>query len=335
MPSRSLNNLGPRIALAGGFQIKNGIAVESGTGFPVSGTAGTTVKGGKGAPASSIYIDETTGVQFWNEGTVASPYWSPVSFRQRGIVGVSTDGLNAGGRAGSATTASSYDAGTGVRYFGSGVEENDANTAITLSYPVGGPLLTVGTENQANKVEALGYGHTTALWTPATNGTLVIDATFTAITDILTRTFFLGFSGESAEALVPLVTGATVTMTFSAGGTTGDDVHGLFMDSRLTAASTIFLPTVKSNAAATISTTAAALTVAATMPAAATYTRWRVEIAANGTIYAFVNKVLVKTVASGAATAVALSPAFFQSNTTTTAGLSMGVRRFATYAARA
>ena len=337
MPTRSLNNLGPRIAEAGGFQIKDGASFESGTGFPSSGTTGTTVRNGKGAPFGSIYLDESSGVMFTNEGTTASPYWSPVSFDQRGIVGINTDFLRAAGRAGSATTAFSYD--DGVRYFGQGIEVNDADTAFTWTVPIGGPLLTVGTTNEASHVSALGYGGTAGLWAPATNGVMVIDVNFTAITDILTRAFFIGFSGDANGAMAneidPVVTGSTTTLTFSAVGTAGDNCHGLLMDSRLTAASTFFLATNKTNAAATQTTASAALTTAATMPAAATYVRCRVEVAANGTLRAFVNKVEVKKVADAVATATPLCPIFSQENTTTTASLQMGVRRFGTWAARA
>ncbi len=319
------------------FKTLAGPEFVAGNGFPSSGTTGTTVYNGVGASAGSVYMDEDSGVQFVNEGTAASPYWSPTSMEQRGIVGVRTDFSGAVGRLGTATTASSQDANVpGLRYFGTGIEENDAtNTVQAITYPVGGPLLTMITENQANKLMALGYGHTTPLWVPATNGVMVIDVTFTAITDILTRSIFCGFTGESAEAMKPPVAGDTVTMTFEATGTEGDNVHGLFMDSRLTAASSLFLPSVKANAAATVTTTVAALTTASTIPAAATYTRLRLEIDASGNLRAFKDKAQIHLVAAGASTSVALSPAFAQANTTTTATLSLGVRRFSTWAKRA
>ncbi len=319
------------------FKTHAGPEIVSGNGFPSSGPTGTTVYNGVGATAGSLYLDEDSGVQFSNEGTAASPYWTPISMQQANIVGIRTDFAGGVGRLGTATTASSQDANLpGLRYFGAGIEENDAtNTVQAITYPVGGPLLTMITENQADKVTALGYGHTTALWVPATNGVMVIDASFTAITDILTRSIFLGFTGESAEAMAPAVAGATVTMTFNATGTQGDNVHGMFMDSRLTAASSIFLPSVKANAVASVSTTVAALTTASVVEAAATYQRWRLEIDASGNIRAFKDKVQVHYVAAGASTSVALSPAFAQSNTTTTAALSLGVRRFGTWARRA
>lgn len=329
----SFYHLSNRTARVGSLQLKNNARIVDGAGFPSSGTSGS----GLGAPVGSIYIDVTNMVEFVNEGTAVSPYWTPLSMAQRGIVGISTDFSGGVGRLGTATTASSQDANLpGLRYFGTGIEENDAtNTIQAITYPVGGPLLTMITENQADKLMALGYGHTTALWTPATNGVLTIDVNFTGITDIITRSIFCGFTGESAEAMKPPVAGSTTTLTFEATGTEGDNVHGLFMDSRLTAASTLFLATNSANAAATQTTASAALTVAGSIAAAATYQRLRVEISAAGKLTAFVNKVQVKTVADAVSTSVALSPAFAQANTTTTAALSLGVRRFGCWAKRA
>lgn len=311
--------------------------IFDGNGFPTSGTTGTGVntRTGIGADPGSIYIDYNTGTQFRNAGTAASPYWYPVNFDDRNIEGVGTDFRRFTTKAGSDTATIYQDKGTGVRIFGLGLGENDANTAQTLSHPAGGPLLTSGCDNQADYNVALGYGSTTALWTPAANGPLVVEANFTAITDILTRTFFLGFSGESIDALVTLVKGATVTMTFSPGGTTGDDVHGLFMGSALTAASSVFCPSVKGNAAASVTTTVAALDTASTVAAAATYNRWRLEIAADGAIRGFINKVqVIKKAAASAGLTTALCPVFQMANTTTTASLSMGVREFYAYAKR-
>ncbi len=319
------------------FKTNAGPELTSGNGFPSSGTTGTTVYNGVGANAGSLYLDEDSGVTFVNEGTSASPYWTPVSMNQKNLVGVATDFSQNTGRLGSAVTAFSYD--NGVRYFGQGVEVNDADTAVTISYPLSGPLATVGTTNEASHVTALGYGGTAGLWQPTANGVMTIEATFTGITDIATRAFFLGFSGDLAGAMAneidPVVTGSTTTLTFSAVGTAGDNCHGLFMDSRLTAATSVFLATNASNAAASQTTTSAALTIPTVMPAAATYTRWRVEIDALGAVRAFIDKVEVKKLAAASVTVgTVLCPIFSQENTTTTASLQMGVRRFGTWAKR-
>src|SRR5207244_4317898 len=160
------------IAAVGQLQFRNKARVLDGVGGPSSGTTGS----GVGAPKGSLYVDVTNATVYVNEGSAASPYWTPVSLDQHGLVGVATDWSKNAGRDTSITTTSSQD--LGVRYFGLGIDET-TNTAFTVSYPVGGPLLTMGTENQANFLSALGYGDTTPLWVPSTNGPLVIDVTFT------------------------------------------------------------------------------------------------------------------------------------------------------------
>lgn len=305
------------------------------SGFPTSGTDGTGA--GTYAAPGALVRDNASGVLFANEGTLASPYWTPVSFNQQGLVGLNTDWNGATGRAGSATTDNSIDT-NGVKYFGQGIEVNDADTAMTVSYPIGGPLLTFGTTNETNHSSSLGLGGTAGLWKPATNGVMVADITFTAITDILTRSFILGFQGDASggqeEALDPIITGSTATLTFSAVGTAGDNLAGLVMDSRLTAADSVFCFNNKANAAATQTTASAALTVAATLPAAATYSRWRVEVDTAGDMRVFVNKVLCKTVTGALTTTVAHKPVFQMVNTTTTATLQCGIRRFGVWAKR-
>jgi hypothetical protein len=305
------------------------------SGFPVSGTAGTGA--GVYAAPGCLIRDTGSGVIFVNEGTLASPYWTPVSFNQQGLVGLNTDWNGASGRAGSATTDNSIDT-NGVKYFGQGIEVNDADTAMTVSYPIGGPLLTFGTTNEANHSSSLGLGGTAGLWKPGTNGTMVVDIVFTAITDILTRAFILGFQGDAngaqEEALDPILTGSTTTLTFSAVGSAGDNLAGLIMDSRLTAASSLFAFFHKADAAASQTTTAAACDVASTIPAAATYCRLRVEIDSLGNMYCFKDKALIATKALALTAATAHKPVFQMVNTTTTASLQCGIRRFGAWAKR-
>lgn len=336
--------LGPRYIGCKGLQTLDGVNMFSGDGFPKSGTSGTGVDSfGNGPGVGSLYIDKNTGTVFVNEGTnaggVASPYWYPVSMDQRSLVGISSDFHNFTTQDGTSTASNIVDPGTGLKTFGQGLEVNDADTAMTVSYPIGGPLLTFGTTNEANHSSSLGLPGTAGLWKPATNGGMVVEANFTGITDIVTRAFILGFQGDAngaqEEALDPIATGLTTTITFSAVGSAGDNIAALIMDSRLTAASTIFALNNKADAAASQTTTVAALTVAATMPAAATYSRWRIEVDADGTARYFVDKVLVKTVASALTTTVAHKPVFQQVNTTTTASLQCGLRSFRTWAKRA
>lgn len=335
----AIRRLGRSEVEARGFRGLNGVTYIDHDGFPISGTAGSTVNSaGNGVPPGSVLVDKNTGVMFVNEGTTASPYWTPVSFEQRGLTGIGTDFKRWTTQDGTSTASNLIDVGTGLKTFGQGLEVNDADTAMTVSYPIGGPLLTFGTTNEANHSSSLGLPGTAGLWKPATNGVMVVDINFTGITDILTRAFILGFQGDAngaqEEALDPIATGLTTTITFSAVGSAGDNIAALIMDSRLTAASTIFALNNKADAAATQTTTSAALTVAATMPAAATYSRWRVEVDAAGNAYFFVDKVLVKTVALALTPTVAHKPVFQMVNTTTTAALQCGIRNFATWSKR-
>jgi hypothetical protein len=335
MAASGVLRFGPRTLKAGKLRMQNNATIIDGTTSPKSGTSGTGVDN---AYPGSLYINVTNDVVYINEGTLVSPYWTPVSIDQRGLTGVMTDFDGAVGRLASASTTSSLDANVNgsLKYFGNLIDDTTGeNTAQTVSYPLNGPLLTMGTENQDAAFTALGIGSTTALWKPNVNGTLVIDVNFTAITDILTRSIFCGFSASQDAALLEPVTGVTTTLTFCATGTQGDNVHGLFMDSQLTDADDWLLATNAADAAATQTAASAALTVADQMPAAATYVRTRVEIDTDGAIRAFVDKVLVKTLAAASATVgTALSPVFGQGNTTTTAALSLGVRHFHTWANR-
>ncbi len=306
------------------------------SGFPTSGTAGTGA--GTYAAAGSLIRDTGSGVVFVNEGTLASPYWTPVSFDQQGLVGINTDFHNWTTQDGTSTASNIIDPSTGLKTFGQGLEVNDVDTAMTVSHPIGGPLLTFGTTNEANHSSSLGLPGTAGLWKPATNGVMVTDITFTGITDIVTRAFILAFQGDTngaqEEALDPIVTGSTTTLTFSAVGTAGDNLAGLIMDSRLTAASAFLAFSNKADAAATQTAASAALDVAASMPAAATYTRLRVEIDTAGNMTCFKDKVLIATKATALTTTVAHKPVFQMVNTTTTASLQCGIRRFGAWAKR-
>src|SRR5689334_23394668 len=85
-------DMGRRALRSGGVQFQNGAVITDISGFPKSGPSGTLVdSNGQAIPKGSIVIDALTGVMFTNEGTTASPYWTPVSFQQRGLLGWYTD----------------------------------------------------------------------------------------------------------------------------------------------------------------------------------------------------------------------------------------------------
>jgi hypothetical protein len=286
--TRGLGIVG-RLGLFGGGQI------ISGSTKPLSGTSGTP----KNCPMGSAYLYTGGGypVVFVNEGTKASPYWTPASFSQLGVLGVFDDFRGPSAKP-LADSAASLNAASGMRVYGGGgattkgVQNTDSG--VTKGTDVEGSHVgLMATTNEDESVVALGMGTSVAQLQPDTHGPLVVDVTMSMLTDILTRRLFVGFLGEAADELDPVATGATTVVTFSAGGTTGDDMAGLFMDANLTAASALSLIRNKSNAAATITTVAAALATPTNLATAGTYQRFRVEVDALGNVTAFVNKVQV------------------------------------------
>src|SRR3990167_1715216 len=239
MPTRSYNQLGPRIALAGGFQIRDGASFESGTGFPKSGTAGTTVRDGVGAAPGGIYIDEASDVIFVNEGTAASPYWTPVSFKQRGLWGWYTDFtdgasiesplteatpntfVEALGKTDADTRASKTLAGSGIRIHGQGIAEVDSGVKVAMSDQ--GAVADIHTTNEDAHTVVISVGNgTVPVFQPDVNGTMVVDANVAIKTDLLVGAAFIGFCGSAADALDPIMPYSGKAISFAA--TVGDAV---------------------------------------------------------------------------------------------------------------
>lgn len=299
-----MKNFGSRILVAGGYNIKNGAGLHSGTGFPKSGTSGTTVLNGVGANPKALYIDESTGVVFVNEGTAASPYWTPVSFDQRGLMGwdgqfekgmhlvEGTPNTVALGKPIASTTATATLIGSGIRIHGQGVAETDSGMTVAMSDQ--GPIATLlATDEDAHTiVMSVGSG-TTPIYQPDQNGTMVIDATISQKDDILLRAAFVGFCGSAADALDPIVTGSGTTISFAA--TVGDDVAGLYFDVGLTDGDRWFAPHDKGNTNASIATTATGVDTGVDVAAAGTYQRLRVECDADGVVRVFIAKALIST----------------------------------------
>lgn len=278
--TRGLGLVG-RLGLFGGGQVISGSAA------PLSGTSGTP----KGAPLGSLYFHTTSGVTYVNENTAASPYWTPISYAQPGLRGYYEDFRSGVGKA-LADTAATVILASGVRVHGQGIAETDSGLTVSQVAEVG-PVGALVTTNEAAHVAAIGIGDTALPFQPDTHGPLVIDVDFTHNTAITDRATFCGFIGAAADALDPVVTGSTTTLTLVL-----DDLAGLFQDSGLTDADGIFAPHNKSNEAATLATTATGVDCSSTIAAAATYQRWRVEISAAGVMTCFINKTQVTRIAA-------------------------------------
>lgn len=347
MPNRSYNNLGYRIALAGGFQIRDGIAIESGTGFPKSGTSGTTVREGFGAPPGSIYVDETNDVVFVNEGTATSPYWTPVSFTQRGLFGWYTD-FTTGTSVESpltegtpntfvqalgktiADTAATKTLSNGIRVHGQGIEQTDSGLTVAMTDQGAVGSLIATNEDAHTAVISVGNG-TTPVFQPDQNGTIVVDANV-AISSLTASAAFLGLCGSAADALDPIMTYSGTTISFAA--TIGDDVAGLAYSSELTDNDRWFAPHDKANANASIATTATGVDTGIDL-VAGTYQRLRVECDADGVVRVFIDKVLISTFAAATLDVDEEVHPIFYVESSTTATKTATLKHFAAWGKRA
>ena len=250
-------------------------------GSPVSGTTGTLVNQ---VHEGSFLWDTVHGVAYVNEGTRASPYYTPVTVKQRGLFGVQDDFNDKVGIAVAGSAMSVTKAGSGVRIFGDGGADNDSG-AVAIASVEGGNSMNLTTTDE--DLHGLAFGMDAGIMQPDQHGGLVVDARFTMETALTDRSIALGFVGTATDAFVAAVTGATTVATL-----VQDDLALMIMDSGLTDADGVFAVHNKSNAAATQDLTADG-DLSATIAAVGTYQRWRVEIGANGDMRCFINKVQV------------------------------------------
>ena len=268
-------------------------------GAPLSGTVlGLGSHAGTAAPGA-LCLDTLNNVEYRNEGTTASPYWSPEHLRTSiGLRGVSAQ-LN-GGEGGSTTergigvTTASTIVGHHVRVYGQGIAETDSGVAAAGG--LGFTTSNLTTTNEDVHTIALSMGESGHTLTPATHGPLVIDIDYTN-DDLANRSIFLGFQDLSIDALIEPCIGAGTTITFNNVSVTCDNIAGMFLDTALTVTNKYFVVHTKDDGAATFATNGAPNASAAAgvgqVAAAATFQRLRMQVAANGTITAFINKSVV------------------------------------------
>lgn len=257
---------------------------------PLSGTSGTGAA--SWAAPGALMRCTTTGVLYVNEGTLASPYWTPTSYGQFGLLAYATDFRSGLGSPIANTNAADVIAdGTGIRAHGSGIEQTDSG--LTVAFAEGGPIASVIASAADARLVSLSHPGVLPIYQPDTHGPIVIDADVAMSSALTLRRFFLGFLGTIADALVTPATGTTTTITL-----VQDDMAGLFYDAALTAAARLFAPHNKSDEAATIATNATGVDTGVDFPAAGTYVRLRVEISAAGVMTCFVNKAQVTQIAA-------------------------------------
>lgn len=295
-------------------------------GQPSSGTSGTLA--GAAQPGALLW-DTTNSVLYWNEGTLASPYWSPVGYDQENLLAYRTDFRAQNGKAVADNAAEAILPDSGFRVFGQGIEEADSGLVVAISE--GGAVATLTSTNQASHLAAIGLE--AGVWQPDTHGVLVIDAEFAVLADLDTKTVGIGFIGTAADALDPPVTCATTTLTL-----VQDDVALAIMDAALTDAVGIMLAHNKSDEAASLATTDTGVDTGEDIEAAGTYQRMRVEMVPDGAgavvMNVFKDKVLIGTIADALDEDEECSPVLYiGSGTTSTEAL--GIKRIAAWAQRA
>lgn len=290
-------------------------------GAPSSGTAGTLAGL---AAAGALLWDTANGVLFVNEGSLASPYWTPVGLDQWPLFGVHTDFRDGAGKAIADTAASALIAGSGLRVFGQGIAETDAGLVVQTAGEGGRAGRLITTDEAAHLVA---IGMAAGMMQPDQHQLLVVEAELSNVSAITARALFLGFLGTAADALDPAVTGSGTDATL-----VQDDLAGLFFDTGLDDGDRLFGVHNKSNEAATQDLTADGDS-STDIAAAGTFQRLRVEIAADGAMTAFVDTAQVYTVAAALDADEEVSPVLYiESNSA--ANVSLDVRRFAAWAYR-
>lgn len=301
------------------------------SGSPVSGTSAYATGVGQ-VDNGGLALDNTSGNLYVNEGTLASPYWTPASYDQPGLFSAYLRNSVGAGVPLAGTDAEAY-VGNGVRVFGQGLEVADDAGFIGGTGVEGAEFNVMHVTNEVSHLTALGTQ--AGIYQPDTHGTLAVDVTFCDNADILTSSVFCGFIGTAASALDPVVTGATTVATFAI-----DDLAGLYSDSSMTDANGTYGVAEKSNEAGT----QVGCTSIVDRAAAGTYQRWRVEVTTDGTAICFANKAQIGVISGPngtanehSATETALdadeevSPVFYIENATTTTRTA-NIKQFSTWA---
>jgi hypothetical protein len=278
-------------------------------------------------------MDTVSRIIYINEGTAISPYWTPIHFEQKNLLGACTDFRSGTGVAVAGTNMSEIIAdGTGVRVHGQGVADTDSG--LTVAFGEGEAIASLVTTDEDAHLACLSClsGNATVPYQPDTHGVLNIDATIAMSAAITLRRLFIGFLGTLADALDPPVTGAGVTATL-----VQDDLAGMGFDVGFTDADRLYAFHNKSDAAASQDVSAAARDTLTDFPAAGTYTRLRVEISGAGVMTLFKDKAMIHQIGTIAAPALDVDeecgPALLVGSTSA-ATKTMLIKQFAAWATR-
>ena len=297
------------------------------SGTPFSGTSGTLA--GQIEPGG-VVVDTDTGIRYFNEGTKASPYYTPVSYDQEGLLAFHSDGWKDQVGKAFADTAASVMLANGLRIFGQGVEVN-GDTGLTIASAEGGNLATLQCTDEDQHLAAIGLD--TEVFQPDQHGAcLVVDAEVNILADLVNRLFGIGYVGLAADALDPPTTNTGTTITL-----VQNDMAILQMDDNLTDAVGLMQAHNKSDAAASILTSATGVDTGVDIAAVGTFGRYRVELQRTTTVVkmvSFKNKVQIGSIADALDEDEECSPVLFIA-TDEDAIEAITVKHFATWAVRA
>lgn len=259
---------------------------------PFSGTSGTLA--GQVDPGG-IAKDVTNGILYQNEGTKASPYWTPVNYEQEGLLAFHSGGWKDQLGKAFADTAASAQLANGLRVFGQGVEVNGDSGLTVATGEVSGNIATLQCTNEDQHLAALGTDAN--VFQPDTHGAcLVVEAEVNILTDLVNKLFGIGFIGTAADALDPPTTNVTVTIT-----NIQPDLALLQMDDNLTDALGLMQAWNRSNVNATLLVSATGVDTGVDIAAVGTFARYRVELQRTTTVVkmvSFKDKVQIGSIAN-------------------------------------
>ncbi len=298
-----------------------------GAGFPSSGSAGTGAQAAtrdQYCGPGSIYIDTTRMTEWINEGSAASTYWTPTSPDQPGLVSISAkDFKGSDDKAVANGDTSAVLSPSGWTVLGDGVHENDSGAVVQVT-EIGGrtPIRLSSSAAASGDLAALGFVIVAAAgpYQPDENDIGILDCVLTNVSAITARILGLGFIGLAPVGFTDPVTGSGTTSTL-----TLDDMAVMYAASTASDADRFIVAHSKSddNSSQDYSSLTD-LNTGVDMAAAATKQRLRIEIGpvdSTGAIVpmrAFIDKVLVATVANAVDESEELNPVIWISPTTTT-----------------
>ena len=299
-------------------------------GPPKSGTAGTFA-GQIGV--GDLLLDTTNGVLWFNEGTKASPYYSPAG-EQPGLISiVAPHFAGSEGKALSDTATSVVLGPHGWTVLGDGVHEADSGAVVQAAAEGIMPTIRLTTSDAIGDLAGLctPVVGSAGIYQPDANKLAIIDVDLTNVSDLADRIVLVGFAGIVAVGETDVVVAATTITTLNQ-----NDVACLYMDATATDVDRIIAAFSKAGTPATQDfSVLTELNTGVNMAVAATAQRFRVEVDEDGGVRMFIDKVLVFT---GAAATLAVDQelnALLYISPTTTTNVSADILRAAFHMHRA